>query len=406
MTTAADGAFDRDPWSGANPLDPDFRNDPYPALKRLRELDPVNETPVGFWRLSRYADCQRMLRDLPVGVRRSDGTLPGVDETDLENQRNFMLQQDPPNHTRLRKLVSRAFTPRAIRALEPKVDAAVRECLDRVAGTGRMDVIADLALPVPATLICEMLGVPVGDRDRFTRWTAEATHGLAVLLAPTDVLDRARDAGLALAAYFEDLIADRRKHLGDDILSGMIRAEEEGDRLSHVELISQSIGLLIAGFETTIGLIGNGVRQLLLHGEELERLRAEPGRIDSAVEECLRFDGPIPLTVRVTHEDVVFGDRTIPRDSSVMVLLASANRDPERFPNPERFDITRDPNPHIAFGGGAHLCLGTHLARMESRAAIGGLVQRFPKLALESETVEWGASLFRVPGRLPVTIGS
>jgi len=145
---------------------------------------------------------------------------------------------------------------------------------------------------------------------------------------------------------------------------------------------------------------------LLLHGEELERLRAEPGRIDTAVEECLRFDGPIPLTVRVTHEDVAFGDRTIPRNTSVMILLASANRDPERFPAPERFDITRDPNPHIAFGGGAHLCLGTHLARMESRAAIGGLIERFPKLGLESEQVEWGASLFRVPGRLPITIVS
>jgi len=403
---AADEAFAGDPWSGANPLDPDFRNDPYPALKRLRELDPVNETPIGFFRLSRYNDCQRMLRDLPVGVRRTDGVLPGVDETHIENQREFMLQQDPPNHTRLRKLVSRAFTPRAVRQLEPKVDAVVRDCLDRVAGSGRIDVIADLALPVPSTLICEMLGVPISDRDRFTQWTAEATHGLAALIAPDDVIERAAQAGKALGDYFEDLIADRRKHLGDDILSGMIRAEEEGDRLTHGELISQSIGLLIAGFETTIGLIANGIRQLLLHGDQLERLRAEPGRIDSAVEECLRFDGPIPLTVRIPHEDVVFRGKTIPRDTSVFVLLASANRDPERFPDPDRFDITRDPNPHIAFGGGAHLCLGTHLARMESRAAIGGLIERFPKLALESEKVEWGASLFRVPGSLPVSIGS
>jgi cytochrome P450 len=269
-----------------------------------------------------------------------------------------------------------------------------------------MDVIADLALPVPATLICEMLGVPVADRDRFTTWTAQATHGLAAQVAPPEVLDVARQAGLALAAYFEDLIAERRRSLGDDILSGMIRAEESGDRLSHPELISQSIGLLIAGFETTIGLIGNGIRQLLLHPEELARLRAKPELIASAVEECLRFDGPIPLTIRVAHDDLRVGSRTIPVNTTVMVLLSAANRDPERFPDPERFDISRDPNPHIAFGGGAHLCLGTHLARMESQAAIGGLVQRFPKLALESETVEWGASLFRVPGKLPVAIGS
>jgi pimeloyl-[acyl-carrier protein] synthase len=405
MTTARDALLD-DPWRGANPLDPEFRNDPYPALKRLRELEPVHETPFGLWRISRYADCLRMLRELPVGVRRTDGTLPGVDESNLENQRNFMLQQDPPNHTRLRKLVSRAFTPRAVSQLKPSIDRVVEECLDRVQGGGHMDVIADLALPVPATLICEMLGVPVADRDRFTTWTAQATHGLAAQVAPPEVLDVARQAGLALAAYFEDLIAERRRSLGDDILSGMIRAEESGDRLSHPELISQSIGLLIAGFETTIGLIGNGIRQLLLHPEELARLRAKPELIASAVEECLRFDGPIPLTIRVAHDDLRVGSRTIPVNTTVMVLLSAANRDPERFPDPERFDISRDPNPHIAFGGGAHLCLGTHLARMESQAAIGGLVQRFPKLALESETVEWGASLFRVPGKLPVAIGS
>jgi cytochrome P450 len=393
-----------DPWRGANPLDPSFRNDPYPALKRLREIDPVNETPVGIWRLARYADCVSMLRELPSGVRRSDGTLPGVDESNLENQRHFMLQQDPPNHTRLRKLVSRAFTPRAVAQLVPAVESVVAACLDRVAGSRRMDLIADLALPVPSTLICEMLGVPVADRDRFTRWTAEATHGLAAQLASPEVLERALNAGLSLAGYFEELIAERRRALGDDILSGMIRAEEAGDRLSHAELVSQSIGLLIAGFETTIGLIGNGIRQLLLHPDQLALLRREPKRIESAVEECLRFDGPIPLTQRIPHADVVFGDKTIPKDSSVLVLLAAANRDPARFPDPDRFDITRDPNPHIAFGGGAHLCLGMHLARMESRIAIGRLVERFPKLRLESDSVEWGASLFRVPGALPITL--
>ena len=398
-----DGATS-DPWRGANPLDPTFRLDPYPALKRLREIEPVHETPLGIWRLSRYADCVRMLRDLPVGVRRTDGSLPGVDESKLENQRNFMLQQDPPKHTRLRNLVSRAFTPRAVAALEPAVDRVVTECLDRIAMQREFDVIADLALPVPATLICEMLGVPPGDRDRFTVWTAEATHGLAAQVAPPDVLDRARRAGLSLAAYFEDLIAERRGSLGDDILSGMIRAEEDGDTLSHQELISQSIGLLIAGFETTIGLIGNGVRQLLLHPNELARLRSDPSLIESATEECLRFDGPIPLTLRIPHEDIAFGEQVVPKDSTVMVLLAAANRDPARFPEAERFDITRDPNPHIAFGGGTHICLGTHLARMEARAAIGGLFRRFPQIELQSEALELGASLFRVPGRLPAAI--
>jgi cytochrome P450 len=393
-----------DPWRGANPLDPNFRLDPYPALKRLREIEPIHETPLGIWRLSRYADCVRVLRDLPVGVRRTDGTLPGVDESKLENQRNFMLQQDPPNHTRLRKLVSRAFTPRAVAALEPAVERIVTECLDRIEARREFDVIADLALPVPATLICEMLGVPASDRDRFTVWTAEATHGLAAQVAPAEVIDRARRAGLALADYFEKLIEERRTSLGDDILSEMIRAEEDGDTLSHSELISQSIGLLIAGFETTIGLIGNGVRQLLLHPDELTRLRANPELINRATEECLRFDGPIPLTLRIPHEDVSFGEQVIPKDATVMVLLAAANRDPARFPDPDRFDIARDPNPHIAFGGGTHLCLGTHLARMETRAAIGGLFRRFPRIDLQSDELELGPSLFRVPGRLPASI--
>jgi cytochrome P450 len=405
LAKSSDPFFD-DPWRGANPLDPEFRNNPYPMLKQLRERDPVNETPIGIWRITRYDDCVRMLREFPTGVRTSAGILPGVDESEFENQRTFMLQQDSPNHTRLRKLVSRAFTPRAIAQLEPLVEKVVGECLDRVAGTGRMDVIADLALPVPATLICEMLGVPASDRDRFTQWTSEATHGLAAQLAPKEVLATARRAGLALADYFENLIAERRKSLGDDILSGMIRAEAEGDRLSHMELISQSIGLLIAGFETTIGLIGNGVRQLLLHPDQLDRLRADSSLIDSTVEECLRFDGPISLTQRIVHEDVTLRGKTIPKDSPVFVIIAGANHDPEKFEDPESFDIGRDPNPHLGFGGGAHLCLGAHLARMETRIAIGRLVERFSRLDLESATVEWGPSLFRVPGRLPIAIAS
>jgi len=397
-----------DPWRGANPLDPAFRDDPYPALGRLRELDPVNQTPVGFWRLARYDDCVRLLREVKSGVRTTDGRLPGVDEQGLDGQRNFMLQQDPPTHTRLRRLVSRAFTPRAVESLRPRLEKVVAECLDRIearAADGSVDLIAELALPVPSTVICEMMGVPLEDRERFTVWTAQATHGLASLMAPPEVIETARAAGGHLAEYFEGLIAERREKLGDDVLSNLLRAESAGDRLSHDELLSQSIGLLIAGFETTIGLIGNGVRQLLLHPGELRRLREHPELIERAVEECLRFDGPIMLTVRILHEDAEFGGKTLPANAMVMALLASANRDPAHFADPERFDVTRDPNPHLAFGGGAHLCLGAHLARLEAQLAIGGLVARFPEMALESGATEWGPSLFRVPGRLPIRVG-
>jgi hypothetical protein len=390
-----------DPWRGCSPFDPAFRDDPYPALHRLRALDPVNETPAGIWRLTRYADVNRLLHEVPAGVRTTAGELPGVDES-LSGQRLFMLQQDPPTHTRLRRLVSSAFTPRAITALRADIQRIVDACLDRVAERGEMDVIADLALPVPSTVICEMLGVPVEDRDRFTVWTAKATHGLASQFLPPDELAEVQAAGMSLAAYFQDLIAARRGSLTGDLLSALIRAEEAGDRLSPVELISQAIGLLIAGFETTIGLIGNGVRALVRHPGELAKLRARPELVASAVEECLRYDGPIILTGRVLHADVEFGGKTIPKNSRVWGMLAAANRDPAVFPEPDRLDIERHPNEHLAFGGGAHYCLGAYLAKLEAELAIGSLVARFDDLALGSERVEWGASLFRVPGRLPL----
>jgi hypothetical protein len=365
-------------------------------------VDPVNETPLGIWRLTRYADVVRLLRETPCGVRTTDGTLPGLDESGLGRQRLFMLQQDPPSHTRLRRLVSRAFTPRSVERIRGEIRRVADECLDRVDGQAGMDVIADLALPVPSTVICEMLGVPVADRERFTVWTAEATHGLAAAISPPEVVDRARAAGEALGSYFEELIVERRSNLSDDLLSGLIRAEEAGDRLSPAELISQAIGLLIAGFETTIGLIGNGVRALLRHPDQLAKLRARPELIGAAVDECLRFDGPITLTVRVLHADAEFGGKTIPKNASVWAILAAANRDPDVFPEPDRFDIERRDNHHVAFGGGSHFCLGSHLAHLEAEIAIGSLVQRFPEVKLESETVEWGRSLFRVPARLPI----
>jgi len=248
-----------------------------------------------------------------------------------------------------------------------------------------------------------MMGVPIEDRPRFTEWTAKATFGLAADTMPREVLDEAQAAGMALAAYFQELIEARRANLADDLLSVLIRAEEAGDRLSPMELLSQSIGLLIAGFETTIGLIGNGVRQLIRHPGELARLKAEPALIERAVEECLRFDGPITLTMRILHADAEFGGRLLRRNTKVWAMLAAADRDPAVFPNPDRFDVGRHPNPHLAFGGGPHFCLGAHLARVEAQVAIGELVRRFDDLALEAETVEWGPSLFRVPGRLPIT---
>ena len=390
-----------DPWSGANPLDPAYRADPHPFLKRLRESDPVNQTPVGIWRLTRYADVERLLRDVPTGVRMSDGgTLRPSPVTGSPSE--FMLSQDPPNHTRLRRLVSSAFTPTAVGRMREHVQEIVDRQIDRVLPAGRMDVIADLALPVPSTVICEMMAIPLEDRARFTDWTSDATHLLATIFSPPEVIERGIVAVEGLRAYFENLIAERRANLGTDLLSELIRAEEAGDRLSNSELIAQSIGLLIAGFETTIGLIGNGVLALLRHPEQLALLRARPELIAGAVEECLRYDGPILLTVRYLREDTEFGGTVIPKESMVWAMMSAAHRDPAAFPDPDRFDITRTGTPNLAFGGGIHYCLGAHLARMEAQAAIGTLVARCDGLELESGELEWGRSLFRVLGRLPV----
>jgi cytochrome P450 len=209
---------------------------------------------------------------------------------------------------------------------------------------------------------------------------------------------------MSLADYFDHLVKERESAPSDDLVGTLIRAEADGDKLSEQELLTQLIGLLIAGFETTIGLIGNGVRQLLIHGEELDKLRRRPELIERTVEECLRFDGPILATRRVLHEDVFIGGMQIPKDSTVDILLGAAHRDPEVFHDPNRFNVERDPNPHFAFGGGVHYCLGAQLARVEARAAIGALVKRIPRMRLVSTKVEWGPSIFRVPARLPVSL--
>jgi cytochrome P450 len=396
-------AADAPEWANLNLFDrsPGYRDNPYVLLNRVREEHPIHKTSQGEYWLFRYADVVRLLKDVKVGVRTTDGKLPGVDESVLP--RRFMLQQDPPNHGRLRRLVSKGFTPPAIEKLRGHVQTLVNELLDRVEGRGEMDVISDLARPLPSTVICQMVGVPLQDRELFTDWTAHVTHLLAQRALPQEQVEKSFAAAMSLQQYFTKLIAERKAKLGDDLLSTLIRAEEAGDRLSPEELIIQAVGLLVAGFETTIGLIGNGVRALLMHREELAKLRAQPELIGSAVEECLRFDGPIPGTRRVVHEDAVFGRERIPKNSLVYVSIAAAHRDPRVFPEPDRFLIERDHSAHLAFGGGMHFCLGAHLARLEAQIAIGTLLQRFPELALETEALKWGDSLFRIQATLKVT---
>jgi cytochrome P450 len=402
MLTGMAVALQLDPWFGWDPFQrsPQLRDDPFTVMNRIREEHPVHRTPLGDYRIFRHADVVRLLRDTKVGVRTTDGRLPGVDESHLP--RRFMLMQDPPNHTRLRRLVSRGFTPPAIERLRPQVQAFVDGMLDAAERAGELDVIRDLAQPLPAAVICQMLGVPITDSQRLADWTAQTTHLLLPRFMSDAQRQRSFEGAAQLACYFHDLIDERRKNLGDDLLSTLIRAEEAGDRLSPEELITQAIGLLIAGLETTTGVIGNGVRCLLLHPGELRKLLARPELIQSAVEECLRYDGPIGGTLRVVHEDVELSGVLIPKDSQVIASIFAAQRDPRVFASPDRFMIERGTSSHLAFGGGVHFCLGAHLARMEAQIAIGSLFRRFPRLQLESEQLHWGSSMFRIQAKLPV----
>jgi cytochrome P450 len=379
-----------------NPMDPEFVADPYPMYHRLRAEDPVHHSPLGFWVLTRYADVMAMLRDPRlikepiaafVAARFGMAVPPGLGLS--------MLDRDPPDHTRLRGLVSKAFTPRALEKLRPGIQQIVDALLDQVAGRGSMDLIEEFAYPLPVRVICEMLGVPVQDHERFKAWGLDIARGLDAIMLPPDseVGQRSVSGRRALAEYFRELIAERRAAPRDDMLSALIAAEEAGDTLNEEELLATCILLLVAGHETTVNLIGNGTLALLRHPAELRKLRDHPGLIGSAVEELLRFDGPVQRTARIPSEDITIGGQTIGKGELVMPFLGAADRDPAQFPDPDRLDLTRTDNRHIAFGMGIHFCLGAPLARMEGQIAINTLLARLPRLTLATDRPRFRQSL-------------
>ena len=387
-------------WHGADPDAPDFRATIHERYRQLRETAPVSLTPRGAWRLARHDDCERLLKRTAVGVRTTEGKLPQADEAGMP--RLFMLEQDPPNHTRLRKMVARYFTPRAMDNLHERVKVLTQELVDQIQ-PGQVDLMKALALPLPTSVICEMMGVPKEDRLTFIQWTDDMTYFLLGSAATPEQQSRAGTAIGRMTAYLTSRIEERRDSEEEDLISVLVRAEDE-DRLSHAELLWQCMGLILAGFETTTGLIGNGIRALLMHPEELAKLQSDPALLESAVEECLRFDPPILATCRYLHEEAEFGDYTLPVNTAVTAVLAAANRDPEVFDHPDRFDITRSPNKHLGFGGGPHICLGAYLARLEAREAISALFRRYPKVKLVSEAQSWTNSLFRTLAELPVIV--
>jgi cytochrome P450 len=389
-----------------NPMDPEFLADPYPTYHRLRADDPVHHSPLGFWVLTRYDDVVAALRDPRLAKEAIAGFVAARFGAPVPAMGQSMLDRDPPDHTRLRGLVSKAFTPRVVEGLRPHIQQIVDGLLDRVEGAGGMDLIEEFAYPLPVTVICEMLGVPVADHDRFKGWSLDVARSLDSLLVPpdSDVPQRGLAARHALAEYFRALIAERRAAPRPDMLSALIAAEESGDTLSEQELLATCILLLIAGHETTVNLLGNGTLALLRHPSEMRRLRDNPGLIGSAVEELLRYDGPVQRTARIPSEDVTIGGRTIPKGDMVMPFIGAADRDPAHFPDPDRLDIGRTDNRHIAFGWGIHFCLGAPLARIEGQIAIGTLLKRLPKLALATEAPEFRQSLtLRGLKSLPVT---
>jgi cytochrome P450 len=399
-------------FGGFNPWLEENRRDPVPTYRRLRENTPIYRNRwQGTWVLSRYEDVTAVLRDprftsqrgqlLPFRLMRwSSRHHPDFVELIDRN----LLMIDGEEHRRIRGLVSKAFTPRRVEALRPRIERAVEELLDAAAARGEMELVHDLAHPLPVIVIAELLGVPLEDRDRFRSWSSEVAEILDPLSGREGLAPVWRGSE-GLAGYFRELLAERRRAPKDDLLSAMLASKEDGRGLDEADLLSLCGLLLAAGHETTTNLIGNAVLALLRHPEEKKRLVEDPGLMPGAVEEFLRFDSPVQVTDRVISEDLDFRGHRFRKGQLAVCLLGAANHDPERFPDPERLDVSRADRGHLAFGLGPHVCLGAPLARLEGELAIGGLLRRFPNFEGPSEPPARRSSVvLRGPTKLPLSI--
>jgi cytochrome P450 len=383
---------------------PEVRADPWPFYARLREADPVHRRPDGDWILTRYADCQGVLADPRCSSNPAHESRPSEGSPARQAGSNLLLFLDPPDHTRLRRLVSKAFTPRRVEELRPRIAELVDALLDEVDGEPTFNLLEALAFPLPVIVICELMGVPAEDRDSLKEWSTAASR----LLDPDvegETLELGLLAGMGLAGYFDALFEERRRQPQDDLVSGLVAAEEEGDRLSADELRSITVLLFIAGHETTMNLIGNGTYALLQHPDQLALVRDDPEMARSAIEELLRYDGPVHVTARVPTEDIDVGGTPIAAGERMVVALGAANRDPAQYPDPDRLDVTREDNRHLTFSHGIHFCLGASLARVEGQVAIPRLLQRFPDLALAAEPSYREHLVLRGLTELQVAIG-
>lgn len=366
-----------------NPLTPEFRQNPYPFYDLLRQ-----HAPIFYWDrwqmyfLSRYDDCVALLRDNRLGHGTfHEENAPATQRALATMQKDWLLFKNPPDHTRLRSLVHKVFTPRMVEQLRGTVERITNELLDRVQAQGEMDLIADLAYPLPVTVIAEMLGIPQEDHLAFHALSNDLARSLD-LTEETAVYDRASKAAETFRNYLETLASKRRSRPQNDLLSALVAVEEAGDRLNLNELYATCAFLFVAGHETTINLIGNGTLALLQHPEQLTLLKNKPMLIETAVEEMLRYDSPVQMTSRMVLEDFKYNGRFFHRGNTIAFLLGSANHDPDQFHQPHTLDIQRKKNQHLSFGSGIHYCVGAPLARLEGQIAVATLLKRMPHLAL------------------------
>lgn len=401
-------------FSIADPLlhpSKEFLANPYATFAKMREEAPVLWSDKGkYWLVSRYDDVNAVLRDLHYekGFNRWKTFDPILKLfPHLAEQLNFrgksMLNQNPPDHTRLRSLVNKAFTPAMVNDMRQHIQEIADGLLDAVADKGQMDLIADFAFVLPVTVIAEMLGIPPADRDKFKDWS----HGLTEALEPSAAAPKllhAAQCNKELTAYLKPLVEERRKTPKDDLISALVQAEEEGSKLSELELMANLVLLLVAGHETTVNLIGNSMLALMRHQDQFDMLKAQPDLMDSAVDEFLRFDSPVQMIRRNAGSALELGGQQIAEDDTVILLPGSANHDPAQFESPETLDITRKNNKYLSFGSGIHHCLGSSLAKAEGKIALTTLMQRFPSIKLRSNDLEYRLPFaLRGVKALPVT---
>jgi pimeloyl-[acyl-carrier protein] synthase len=392
-----------------NPLSPEFQSNPYAYYHGLRDAMPIYHWEHWqMWFLSRYNDCVAVLKDSRFGRELDDPSfrmqIPDSQRVLVEMQRDWMLLRDPPSHTRLKMLAHKAFTPRTVERMRSNIEALTDNLLDAIQDTHKLDLIADLASPLPVTVIADLIGVPHEDRPTFQRWSQALAFTLELVDDP-QIYDAASVVTEEFSAYLRDLIAERRKHPQEDFLTALIAAKEHDDVLTESEMIATIILLLVAGHETTVNLIGNGTQALLHHPDQWEKLKADPSLVRNAVEEMLRYDSPVQLTARIAHEDVTVDGQAIPKGGQVALLLGAANRDPQQFPDPDKFDITRTgADKHIGFGNGIHFCLGAPLARVEAEIAFKSILRKLPNLALTDQAPTYRSTyVLRGLASLPLT---